>query len=342
MGGDRLASSDTLAAVGKQIFKREELLKGHNLAGLMSGQGELKPQMGKGFLSMKEDRYVVHIFDKANELFHKWNPDRGVDFNFRDIIEKGTESDLSQTTIAQPLLIILSLLSKYVLEKGFDIKPTLLAGHSAGEYSALAENCLDLDDALELIIARGRITQEEVQRSVEQNEPQTSMYALKRKKTSIELAELNNIPDINSHISLINGKNDFVVWSEELNFNSLKEGLNSLGIRMIELNIPTAFHANTPTMQRIAGRMNELMRKFTWSDPKIPILMNATHQVATTKEQVIEALIANHTNTVDWLESMNEMGRKEIDAAVQFGPGSFLTKQIEQVIPGIVTDSSAI
>lgn len=70
--------------------------------------------------------------------------------------------------------------------------------------------------------------------------------------------------------------------------------------------------------------------------------MNATRQVAYRKEEVREALIANHTNMVDWLGCMHLMANLRIDAAVQFGPGSFLAKQVEQVIPNIVTDSSSI
>ena len=62
-----------LLAHSRSIFKNGELLKGNNLIGLMSGQGELKPQMGLRFLEMKDDPYVSHFFDKASEIFHKWN-----------------------------------------------------------------------------------------------------------------------------------------------------------------------------------------------------------------------------------------------------------------------------
>lgn len=347
----------TIETARNQTFKNAETLQRHRVIGLMSGQGELKPKMGLELLtSIGGDPFVLHVFETANDIFHRYNPDKITRLDFRGIIENGSLGLLSQTEIDQPLLMILNTLSRYVLEKQFGIHLSMLAGHSAGEYSALAGNCLDIDSALEAIIARGRITQQEVQRSIELGEPQTAMYALKR-KNPIALdevfASLHNIcispPNANNQTStiqagyaLINGKNDLVVWSENQYFNLLEATLKPLGIRMIKLNIPTAFHANTPTMQRIAKRMSGVLHSLNWKDPETPIIMNATKQVARTKNEIIQALLDNHTNMVDWLECMNSMAQEGIDAAVQLGPGSFLSQQLGQTISGIVTDYSAL
>lgn len=347
----------TIEIAGNQVFKNAEILQRHRVIGLMSGQGELKPKMGLGLLiNIGGDPFVSHVFETANDIFHRHNSDKTARLDFRDIIENGFLGQLSQTQIAQPLLVILNTLSRYVLEKQFGIHLSMLAGHSAGEYSALPGNCLNIDSALEAIIARGRITQEEVQRSIDLAEPQTTMYALKR-KNPIDLDEVfaslhtigispPNASDQTSTIqagyALINGKNDLVVWSEDQYSDLLKTTLKPLGIRMIKLNIPTAFHANTPTMLRIAKRMNGVLHSLNWKDAETPIIMNATQQVARSKDDIVQALLDNHTKMVDWLGCMKTMAREGVDAAVQLGPGSFLSQQIGQIIPGIITDYSGL
>jgi len=328
----------------------KELLVGHTVVGLMPGQGELRPKRDLLFLADYPDTdYMQFLFQRANNIFHHLHRNQSSDFDFLNIL-KDDPQQLSQTEIAQPFLVLLSLLSKHQWENRGG-KIDFLAGHSAGEYSALAENCLDVNSALKVIIARGEITRSEIQRSITLGEPQTALYALVRVKP-IDLEEVFTVcskmginppmthdPSQNEDAgyALINGPNDVVMWSKLQKYPLLEMTLKSMGIMGIKLNIPTAFHANTPTMQRIHTRMKQVLCSLEWKDPVVPIIMNSTAEVAHKKNAVIQALLDSHTHMVNWWASMQTMKREGVDTAIQMGPGRFLTHQIGKVMPEVKT-----
>ena len=118
---------------------------------LFPGQGSQKVGMG---LDLKENSEKAKMyFDKSNEI---------MDYDIQSIIFNGPEDELKKTEYTQPAIYIVSVIMGYLLiDKG--LKPTALAGHSLGEYSALTtSNALDFKSAIKLLNERGKAMQDAV------------------------------------------------------------------------------------------------------------------------------------------------------------------------------------
>ena len=117
---------------------------------LFPGQGSQYPGMGKEFYDKYE--IVRDVYRSAKKI---------VDFDIAGISFEGSEEELKQTEIAQPAIVTLSFAMNCLLEEEFNISADLYAGHSLGEYTALAAaKVLDFKDILRLVRKRGEYMQE--------------------------------------------------------------------------------------------------------------------------------------------------------------------------------------
>src|SRR5688572_11150062 len=110
------------------------------------GQGAQFPGMGKSHY--ENSSFAKKIFEQANEI---------LGFRISDVMFSGSEDDLRQTNITQPAIFLHSIIAFKSIQTG---KPDMVAGHSLGEFSALVANgCLSLESALELVSLRAKAMQ---------------------------------------------------------------------------------------------------------------------------------------------------------------------------------------
>lgn len=113
------------------------------------------PGQGSQFVGMGKDLYDNN--EKAKELFEKANEILG--FRITDIMFEGTDEELTQTKVTQPAVFLHSVISALCL--GDEFAPTMVAGHSLGELSALvAAGALSFEDGVKLVSARAIAMQE--------------------------------------------------------------------------------------------------------------------------------------------------------------------------------------
>ena len=292
---------------------------------LFPGQGSQNVGMG---LDLKENsEKAKEYFDRANEIMN---------CDFQSIIFNGPEELLKKTEHTQPAIYIVSVITGYLLiDKG--LKPTALAGHSLGEYSALAiGGAFDFTTGLKLVKARSE---------------NMANAGLEKKGTMAALVGLDDETVMNLCQSYEG--NGVVVPA---NFNSpgqvvISGNINAVewviksskdaGAKMaVELNVSGAFHS--PLMSSARENLAEMINSLEISDTVYPVFTNVDAKPVTKDIDIKNSLIRQLENPVLWSKSILEMKSKGINHFIEVGPGKVLqglNKRIDRSIKSHGVDS---
>ena len=292
---------------------------------LFPGQGSQNVGMG---LDLKENsEKAKEYFDRANEIMN---------CDFQSIIFNGPEELLKKTEHTQPAIYIVSVITGYLLiDKG--LKPTALAGHSLGEYSALAiGGAFDFTTGLKLVKAR---SENMANAGVEKKGTMAALVGLDD-ETVMNLCrsyEGNGVvvpANFNSPGQVvISGSIDAVEWV----IKSSKDA----GARMaVKLNVSGAFHS--PLMSPARENLAEMINSLEISDTVYPVFTNVDAKPVTKDIDIKSSLIRQLENPVLWAKSILEMKSKGINNFIEVGPGKVLqglNKRIDRSIISQGVDS---
>ena len=292
---------------------------------LFPGQGSQNVGMG---LDLKENsEKAKEYFDISNEIMN---------CDIQSIIFNGPEELLKKTEHTQPAIYIVSVITGYLLiDKG--LKPTALAGHSLGEYSALAiGGAFDFTTGLKLVKAR---SENMANAGVEKKGTMAALVGLDD-ETVMNLCrsyEGNGVvvpANFNSPGQVvISGSIDAVEWV----IKSSKDA----GARMaVELNVSGAFHS--PLMSPARENLAEMINSLEISDTVYPVFTNVDAKPVTKDIDIKSSLIRQLENPVLWAKSILEMKSKGINNFIEVGPGKVLqglNKRIDRSIISQGVDS---
>ena len=292
---------------------------------LFPGQGSQYVGMG---LDLKENsEKAKEYFDISNEIMN---------CDIQSIIFNGPEELLKKTEYTQPAIYIVSVITGYLLiDKG--LKPTALAGHSLGEYSALAiGGAFDFTTGLKLVKSR---SENMANAGMEKNGTMAALVGLDD-ETVINLCksyEGNGVvvpANFNSPGQVvISGNINAVEWA----ITSSKDA----GARMaIELNVSGAFHS--PLMSPARENLAEMINSLEISDTVYPVFTNVDAKPVTKAIDIKSSLIQQLENPVLWAKSILEMKSKGINHFIEVGPGKVLqglNKRIDRSIISKGVDS---
>ena len=292
---------------------------------LFPGQGSQYVGMG---LDLKENS------EKAKEYFDISNETMNCDI--QSIIFNGPEELLKKTEYTQPAIYIVSVITGYLLiDKG--LKPTALAGHSLGEYSALAiGGAFDFTTGLKLVKSR---SENMANAAMEKSGTMAALVGLDD-ETVINLCksyEGNGVvvpANFNSPGQVvISGNINAVEWV----IKSSKDA----GARMaVELNVSGAFHS--PLMSPARENLAEMINSLEISDTVYPVFTNVDAKPVTKAIDIKSSLIQQLENPVLWAKSILEMKNKGINHFIEVGPGKVLqglNKRIDRSIISQGVDS---
>ena len=292
---------------------------------LFPGQGSQYVGMG---LDLKENS------EKAKEYFDISNETMNCDI--QSIIFNGPEELLKKTEYTQPAIYIVSVITGYLLiDKG--LKPTALAGHSLGEYSALAiGGAFDFTTGLKLVKSR---SENMANAGMEKSGTMAALVGLDD-ETVINLCksyEGNGVvvpANFNSPGQVvISGNINAVEWV----IKSSKDA----GARMaVELNVSGAFHS--PLMSPARENLAEMINSLEISDTVYPVFTNVDAKPVTKAIDIKSSLIQQLENPVLWAKSILEMKNKGINHFIEVGPGKVLqglNKRIDRSIISQGVDS---
>jgi [acyl-carrier-protein] S-malonyltransferase len=286
---------------------------------------------GQGSQAVGMGRSLAEAFASAREVFAE--VDAALDENLTKIIWEGPPEKLTLTENAQPALMAMSLAVMRVLEAeaGVDLARDahFVAGHSLGEYSALAAaGALSVSDTARLVRIRGRAMQQSVPVGV------GAMAAL----LGLEFDQAVAVAAEASHGQICQAANDngggqVVVSGDKAAVERAVEIAKGKGARRaMMLSVSAPFHC--ALMQPAADVMAEALAKITIQPPVVPVVVNVSAKPISDPGEIVSALIAQVTGTVRWRESIASMAAAGVDAFYEIGAGKVLSGLVKRIAEG--------
>ena len=285
------------------------------VAYIFPGQGSQKVGMG---------RDLYDNFASAKAAFEQ--ADEALGFPLSRLCFEGPEDELRQTINAQPALVTISyacLKAAYEVSGGNGLPPpAFVAGHSLGEYTALAAaKVLDFSTAVYLARERGRLMYEAGLRKP------GGMVAI----IGFDEASLTEVcGQTDTRIANINCPGQLVISGAKENLAKAAVLAKARGAqRTIPLPVSGAFH--TPLMQSAVDGLSKIIDTIPFDEPVIPVIANTTAQPMTNAEQVKAELLRQLCNGVQWQRSIEYMVNDGVSTFIEIGPGEVLSGLIRRI-----------
>jgi len=283
------------------------------IAYVFPGQGSQWVGMGRDLYDNFESARV--IIDQADEV---------LGFPLSTLCFEGPEDELRQTINAQPAILTVSYAC---LEAAREVsnslpQPACVAGHSLGEYTALAvAGVFDLATAVYLARERGRLM----------HEAGTLRPGAMAAVIGLEKALLDEVcRETGTHVVNINSPGQLVISGDRDNITQAMEMAKAKGApRVIPLQVSGAFH--TPLMQPAVDGMTEILAKLSFHELVVPVIANTTSQPLTTVESVKTELLRQLCDCVQWQGSVEYMIDEGVSNFMEIGPGKVLTGLIRRI-----------
>jgi [acyl-carrier-protein] S-malonyltransferase len=286
------------------------------------GQGSQAVGMGKA---------LAQTYSAARAVFEE--VDAALGDKLSTTMWEGPAEKVTLTENAQPALVAVSLAAMRVLETeaGVDLArdAQFVAGHSVGEYSALAAaGALTLADAVRLVRIRGRAMQEAVPVGM------GAMAAL----IGVEFGEAAAIATEAAQGEVVQAANDngggqVVVSGHRSAVERAVEIAKARSVRRAML-LPVSAPFHSALMQPAADVMAAALARVTIQPPRVPLVANVTAQSVTDPAQIVQGLIAQVSGTVRWRESVAFMAHAGVTTFYEVGSGKVLSGLIKRIAEG--------
>lgn len=243
-------------------------------------------------------------------------------FPLSDIMFQGSEEELRDTKVTQPAIFLHSYIAYRCLAHG---KPDMVAGHSLGEYTALAVNgVLQFEDALKLVACRA----EAMHQCCQQQE--SGMTAVIKFDIAKVEEICNSISDEVVVPANYNSPQQIVISGSMEGLRLAEARLKDAGARLfIPLKVEGAFHS--PLMETARKQLAEAMEKTPFSKPYCPVYQNVSAKPETDVEVIRQNLLVQLTHPVLWVQSMQKMAENGADFFIETGPGNTLQNLLKRI-----------
>jgi [acyl-carrier-protein] S-malonyltransferase len=284
------------------------------------GQGAQYPGMGKELYD--NSPLAREMFERANEL---------LGFRITDTMFSGTDDELRQTRVTQPAIFLHSVILAAVLGKNFN--PSMVAGHSLGELSALvASGALSFEQGLTLVAGRARAMQKACELT-----PST-MAAILGMDDAVVEEVCREIPGTVVPANY-NSPGQIVISGTVESVDAAIELLKARGAkRAIPLAVSGGFHS--PCMEPARAELEAAIKVAQFSTPRCPVYQNATAKPSADPEVIKANLIAQLTSPVRWTQSVQNMITDGATEFTEVGPGAVLQGLIKKVNKDMLTESA--
>ena len=284
---------------------------------IFPGQGSQLVGMGKDFY----DKYslVQDLFKEADDT---------LEFSLSSLILNGPKNDLDLTENTQPAIFLISYSIFKLIKEEFNInlnKANFFAGHSLGEYSALASaGVLSFSDTLKILKIRGRAMQSSVPKGV------GGIVAV----LGSEIKVIENIINENKtkyecYIANDNSAGQIVVSGNIEELDKMMLDLKLANIKNIKLPVSAPFHCKL--MNKATLVMKEEIAKLNFNEPENILISNVTGKEITSSNELKNLLVRQIESRVRWRESVLLMINKGINQFIEIGPGKVLSSLIKRI-----------
>ena len=287
------------------------------------GQGS--QSVGMGSELHKNYGYIQDLFSNADDI---------LGFNLSKLILEGPKENLDLTEFTQPAIFLVSFSIFEVIKKETEIdllKAKYFAGHSLGEYSALASSgAIKFEHALKLLQKRGKAMQMSVPKG------KGGMIAvLGAEINKIENLLLENKNRYKCYIANDNSVGQIVVSGEIKDLDLMSEDLKKDSIKNIKLPVSAPFHC--PLMSKATEEMKEEINKTEFHETNCNIISNVTGTEVKDNSQIKDLLIKQIESPVRWRESVLYMKTKGVNKIIEIGPGKVLSGLIKRIDRNLIS-----
>ena len=284
---------------------------------LFPGQGSQSVGMAANLYNRYS--YVKELFEIADET---------LGFSLSKLILEGPKEQLDQTENTQPAIFLASISIFEMTRRESDIDLTnakYFAGHSLGEYSALAASgSINFEQTIKLLKARGKAMQSAVPKG------EGGMLAVLGTEIKIISDLLNeNQKKYQCFIANDNSTGQIVLSGMNKDLDALTEDLKKNTIKNIRLPVSAPFHSKL--MSSATEIMKQEINQSNFIHPKNTIISNVTSLETTEPNQIKELLIKQIENPVRWRESVIYMINKGVTKFVEIGPGKVLSGLVKRI-----------
>ena len=262
-------------------------------------------------------------FPAARAVFTR--ADEALGFSLSRLCFEGPETELRQTINAQPALVATSLACLEAVREvnGSALPPpAFVAGHSLGEYTALAvAGVVDFATVVYLARERGRLMHE-----AGLARPGGMVAVIGFDEAS--LVEVCH--ETGTWLANVNCPHQLVISGTQENLAKASELARARGAkRTVPLSVSAAFH--TPLMQSAVDGISRILESIPFADPVVPIVANTTAEPMTSAAEVKAELLRQLCQGVQWQRSVEYMVASGVAAFIEIGPGEVLSGLIKRI-----------
>ena len=282
------------------------------------------PGQGSQIVGMSKDLYgkyslVQNLFKEADET---------LGFSLSNLILNGPKEELDLTENTQPAIFLVSYSIFKLIKEEFNIdldKATFFAGHSLGEYSALASaGALSFSDTLKILKIRGKAMQNSVPKG------EGGMVAV----LGSEIKTIENIIQENKSkyecfIANDNSEGQIVLSGNTNDLELMMKDLKTANIKNIKLPVSAPFHCKL--MNRATTVMKDEISKLNFKETRNVLVSNVTGKEISNSNELKELLIKQIESRVRWRESVLLMINKGVGQFIEIGPGKVLSGLIKRI-----------
>lgn len=283
----------------------------------------LFPGQGAQYVGMGKD--IVERFPAAAAVYRQ--ADEVLGFPISKLCFEGDAGELTETRNAQPAILLHSMAAARILEEEAGITPAIAAGHSLGEYSALARaGAFSEMDALRIVRRRGELMFEAGLRA-----PGTMAAIIGMERGDVEsICEQSRRGDTTVVTANINSPGQIVISGHvEAVERAMKAAEENGARKVVRLNVSGAFHS--PLVAPAQEELVEYIRSFNVRDAEADIICNADARRVRSRDEIVDALSRQLTSPVLWSDSMRVLATDWDGEVIEVGPGNVLAGLMKRI-----------
>lgn len=285
---------------------------------IFPGQGSQFLGMGKEFYD--EERIVQEYFEDASSCLNT---------NFVQLCFASSEEMLRGTIETQTAIFLVSASIQALLATKYGIKPTLVAGHSLGEYAAVVAACgMNLPDALYLLNKRAQFMVAAIEK---QNGGMLAVMDFSEEKLQQICAQYDNGETLEhvAEIGCYNSPTQLVVAGTRPELESIAQDVVMMRGKAVMLPVAGGFHSRL--LYEAERAFASYLLKVDFKELSVPLVSNVTAHKIHTPEEVKLSLVAQTSEPVRWWDSMQQFS--DMDLIIEIGPNDKLSKMLKRVWP---------
>lgn len=289
------------------------------------GQGSQSLGMMNGFI---DNPMVKMVFERAQQVLN---------VDFLEMLNADDPSAINQTINTQPLLLcagyanFLAWREESATDKLTNVIPSVVAGHSLGEYTALVANgMLDFVDGLKLVRRRAQLMQDAVP------EGEGAMAAIVGLKDELVI-ELCNEVSSSENLGVVeavnfNAPGQVVVAGHIVAVTKACDLLKAKGAKLAKM-LPVSVPAHSSLMKPAAEKLAVELNNIEFRPSNVSIIQNYNAQITNDIDQIKKGLVKQLYSPVLWTQSISALAKDDVNILVECGPGKVLTGLNKRINP---------